>query len=79
LVQLGERLCTTPEQFKAWSQNLGHERVMTTLTSYGNVTPQRQAEVLRGLGEAPNCAGVDAMFLARVAMAVQQISGNGIG
>ena len=50
LVQLGERLCTTPEAFKAWSQNLGHERVMTTLTSYGNVAPHRQAELVRGLG-----------------------------
>lgn len=27
LVQLGERVCKTPEQFKAWSQNLGHENV----------------------------------------------------
>ena len=24
LVRLGETLCQTPEQFKAWSQNLGH-------------------------------------------------------
>ena len=30
LVQLGERTCNTPETFKAWSQNLGHERVLTT-------------------------------------------------
>lgn len=50
LVQLGERLCTTPEQFKAWSQNLGHERVLTTLTSYGKVPAARQAELIRGLG-----------------------------
>ena len=25
LVQLGEEVCKSPEQFKAWSQNLGHE------------------------------------------------------
>jgi hypothetical protein len=25
LAILGERTCKTPEQFKAWSQNLGHE------------------------------------------------------
>ena len=49
LVQLGERLCTTPEQFKAWSQNLGHERVLTTFTSYGSVPAARQAELIRGL------------------------------
>ena len=28
LALLGERLCRTPEEFKAWSQNLGHEQVL---------------------------------------------------
>jgi hypothetical protein len=46
----GERVCPTVEAFKAWSQNLGHEKVMTTLTSYGAVAPHRQAELIRGLG-----------------------------
>jgi site-specific recombinase XerD len=50
LVQLGERTCTTAETFKAWSQNLGHEQVLTTFSSYGNVAPHRQAELIRGLG-----------------------------
>jgi len=27
LVRLGQDVCQTPEQFKAWSQNLGHEGV----------------------------------------------------
>lgn len=48
LAQLGERMCTTPEAFKAWSQNLGHEGVLTTFTSYGRVSPQRQAQLIRG-------------------------------
>jgi hypothetical protein len=30
LVRLGEKVASTSEQFKAWSQNLGHEDVMTT-------------------------------------------------
>ena len=30
LALLGERTCKTPEEFKAWSQNLGHEQVLTT-------------------------------------------------
>lgn len=51
LTQLGERACNTPEEFKAWSQNLGHEHVMTTLMSYGSVTSSRQAEIIRQLGE----------------------------
>ncbi len=49
LAQLGERVCTSPEEFKAWSQNLGHENVLTTFTSYGAVSARRQAELIRGL------------------------------
>ena len=51
LTQLGEQLCSTPEQFKTWSQNLGHESVMTTLVSYGSVPASRQAKVMRQLGQ----------------------------
>ncbi len=50
LAQLGERVCRTPEEFKAWSQNLGHEQVLTTFSSYGQVADDRQAELIRGLG-----------------------------
>ena len=49
LVQLGQDVCKTPEQFKAWSQNLGHEKVLTTFLSYGEVACQRQGEIIRGL------------------------------
>jgi integrase/recombinase XerD len=37
---------------KAWSQNLGHEDVMTTLRSYGEVPSPRQAEIIRNLHQA---------------------------
>jgi integrase len=50
LAQLGEQLCHTPEEFKAWSQNLGHEQVLTTFSSYGQVAVHRQAELIRTLG-----------------------------
>jgi len=49
LAQLGERTCRTPEEFKAWSQNLGHEQVLTTFSSYGQVGHERQAELIRSL------------------------------
>ena len=49
LVQLGERICKNAEDFKAWSQNLGHEGVLTTFYSYGEVRTERQAEIIRGL------------------------------
>lgn len=51
LAQLGEKLCRTPEQFKAWSQNLGHDRVLTTFSSYGEVASERQRDIIRELGQ----------------------------
>lgn len=51
LVQFGENLCKTPEQFKAWSQNLGHEGVLTTFYSYGQVADRRQGEIIQDLGK----------------------------
>lgn len=49
LARLGEQRCQTPEDFKAWSQNLGHEQVLTTLTSYGEVEVERQGMLIRSL------------------------------
>jgi integrase len=49
LARLGETLCRTPEEFKAWSQNLGHDKVRTTFDSYGSVTGDRQGEIIRAL------------------------------
>jgi integrase len=49
LALLGGELCQTPEQYKAWSQNLGHEHVLTTFTSYGNIDGNRQAEIIRAM------------------------------
>lgn len=49
LVRLGQSLCQTPEEFKAWSQNLGHDKVLTTFLSYGQVDNPRQGEIIRSL------------------------------
>ena len=81
LVQLGEQVCTTPEQFKAWSQNLGHSRVMTTLTSYGTVAPHRQAELIRGLGMTGDTASrapatLDPALIAQVVAFMQNLPGK---
>jgi integrase len=56
LALLGERLCPTPEAFKAWSQNLGHEQVLTTFTSYGSVSSHRQAEIFAAFRMGKNLA-----------------------
>ena len=50
LALLGSQVCRSPEEYKAWSQNLGHENVLTTFSSYGHVARNRQAEIIRELG-----------------------------
>lgn len=50
LARLGEQVCQSPEDFKAWSQNLGHDLVLTTFMSYGKVAAERQGEIIKGLG-----------------------------
>jgi integrase len=52
LVRFGVQTCKGPEEFKAFSQNIGHDHVMTTFKNYGNVSPARQAELMRELGTA---------------------------
>ena len=54
LSRLGQTVCRSPEEFKAWSQNLGHEQVLTTFTSYGTVASDRQAAIMAGLREGEN-------------------------
>jgi integrase len=47
---LGQQVCRGPEEFKAWSQNLGHSNPLTTFTSYGQVPLHRQGELIRNAG-----------------------------
>jgi integrase len=49
LAHYGETHAPTIEHFKAWSQNLGHEQITTTLTSYGSMSPHRQGELVRSM------------------------------
>lgn len=46
LVRHAMTLELTPEEMKAWSQNLGHADVLTTFTSYGAVPRHRQGELI---------------------------------
>lgn len=45
LAALGDKLCRTPEQRKAWSLNLGHSSVAITWTHYGRVNDSRKGEI----------------------------------
>jgi integrase len=55
LTQLGYQLRLSGEQWKAWSQNMGHDSVLTTMFSYGPVSMERQAELISAIGlKGPN-------------------------
>lgn len=75
LVRLGEALCQSPEAFKAWSQNLGHEGVLTTFTSYGTVDLHRQREIIQSLASAKAPADGDTERLAAALVAKMQAAG----
>lgn len=49
IVQLGYQFCKTPEEFKAWSQNLGHSSLLTTFTSYGSIDEYNQGQIIKRL------------------------------
>ena len=77
LVRHGQRLCRTPEEWKVWSQNLGHESEATTFVGYGHVPPHRHAEVMRALG-VPRAdhlpAGLDIAALKAFLQSVEAIN-----
>ena len=52
LVRHAMALDLSPEEMKAWSQNLGHSDVLTTFTSYGQVPTHRQGGVDQSFGRA---------------------------
>ena len=76
LVQLGQTLCRDAEQFKAWSQNMGHDGVLTTFLSYGAVAPRRQGQIIQelGLGNGQPTGQAEAMVQA----VVQAMRGAGL-
>lgn len=76
LVRLGEELCKSPEDFKAWSQNLGHEQVLTTFLSYGEVACQRQGEIIRGLAMPQQAGPSGANEIAEAVF--QRLRGSGV-
>lgn len=49
LGRIGQKICKNAEEYKAWSQNLGHENVLTTLMSYGQVDDIRQGDIIKNL------------------------------
>lgn len=70
LTQLGQRICKTPEEMKAWSQNLGHAKLETTMMSYGEVRADRQTDIIKSLGKPRPSESSSAFDVEAVAEAV---------
>ncbi|WP_045837255.1 tyrosine-type recombinase/integrase [Hyphomicrobium sp. 99] len=76
LGHLAQTTCRSPEELKAWSQNLGHENITTTLTSYGRIDPHRQGEVI---GQMKTGKAVDPDMLAEIGAVIARNRGVPIG
>jgi integrase len=59
LVHHAMSLDLSPEQMKAWSQNLGHEGVLTTFTSYGKLSAHRQGELIQSTSKRRDADEMD--------------------
>lgn len=49
--QLSWRFCKSPEEFKAWSSNMGHEDERVTQKYYSNISVPRVAEIFEAFDE----------------------------
>ena len=77
LVRHAMTLDLSAEAMKAWSQNLGHNDVMTTFTSYGTVPAHRQGELIRGQGSATQgTAGRDHIAALETLLSDLKAGGN---
>jgi integrase/recombinase XerD len=78
LARLGQQYCRTAEQMKAWSQNLAHEQMLTTFTSYGRVDDHRQGEIIQDLARshgADDTGGTDRQLLEKIRRIANEIGG----
>ncbi len=51
LMKYGDDVCENMEQLKAWSMNLGHENLATSINSYLPVSEARQLEIIERMGK----------------------------
>ncbi len=76
LMRLAYDLNLSPREMKAWSQNLGHDNMMTSLTSYGTLSVADQVAAIRGIGDRIVSAPDDPAELAtRLAAMLQNRAG----
>lgn len=71
--QLALRQCSSPEEIRAVSQNLGHEHVATTLTSYGKLEGDRVQQVIDSIDfQASNAKKINPQFIRQLQAFIDQ-------
>jgi len=75
LLRLAYDFNLSPREMKAWSQNLGHESMMTSLTSYGALRNKRPGDHVDAKKRQFREITSDSMRLIR---AVKDVWGGGI-
>ena len=65
LARLGVETCTTQQELWVWSQNLGHEQLMTTLGSYGHLDERAKTATMTSLwnSQAEGTQGKTTLFV----------------
>ena len=76
LARLGTDLGIGEAGLKAWSQNLGHDGVLITLQSYGDIPAHRQRDLIRAAAHAKDDEAV-ALRLGRQMLRTMRESGIG--
>jgi integrase len=75
LIRHAMALDLSPEEMKAWSQNLGHTDVLTTFLSYGQVSTHRQGELIQAASATNKVAINDRTLLEALAA---RLNGGGV-
>jgi len=66
LTQLAYSLRLDAQAMKAWSQNLGHDKPLTTFNSYGQLTRETQGDVIAALSKRRESPDLDDLSPSRV-------------
>lgn len=70
LMRVAYDLNLSPKEMKAWSQNLGHESVQTSLASYGHLPLEEQRDVLAQVFARPSADPQSEELLRQIAALV---------
>lgn len=54
LAKFGDEKCISLTEMKAWSMNMGHENLVTTISAYMPVSRDRQADLIKRMRESSN-------------------------